>query len=300
MHTYDVIITGGSYAGLSAAMSLGRSLKQVLVLDSGLPCNRQTPHSHNFLTRDGETPAALAAIAKAQVQQYNTLQFKNAIVTGGTITNDGFVLETADGEHFGAKKLLFATGVKDEMLPLKGFAESWGISVLHCPFCHGYEVKQAPTGILASGEAAFEYARLISNWTDQLTIFTNGNTGLSAEQLEKITANRIAVNDMEIAEIVQEHGQISHLLFKDGSVHPLQAMYCRPPFSQHCPVPEALGCQLTDAGHIAVDTFWATSVPGIYAAGDAATPFRSVSAAVAAGTTAGAVITRELVLAAFG
>jgi thioredoxin reductase len=300
MHTYDVIITGGSYAGLSAAMSLGRALKEVLVLDSGLPCNRQTPHSHNFLTRDGETPAALAAIAKAQVQPYVSVHFKNAIVTGGKAVNDGFVLETAAGERFKAKKLLFASGVKDEMLPIKGFAESWGISVLHCPFCHGYEVKQANTGILANGEAAFEYARLISNWTDQLTIFTNGSAGLPEEQLEKIKTKRIAVNDKEIAEIVQEKGQISHLLFKDGSMHPLQALYCRPPFHQHCRVPEMLGCRLTDIGHIAVDAFGVTSVPGVYAAGDAATPFRSVSMAVAAGNIAGAVISRELAAAAFG
>lgn len=299
MQSYDIIITGGSYAGLSAAMSLGRSLKQVLVLDSGAPCNQQTPHSHNFLTQDGETPAEIARKAKTQVTQYPTVHFKNGQAVSAEKTTDGFLLTTAVGETFEAKQLLFATGVKDEMPAIKGFAECWGISVLHCPYCHGYEVKQTPTGILANGEMAFEYARLIRNWTNDLTLFTNGAAQLSEEQLAKLAQHDIAINDKEIAEIIQEQGQIKHLLFKDGSIHPLQAVYSRPAFRQHCPIPEALGCKLTEMGHLIVDPFQATNIPGIYAAGDATTPMRSVAAAVAAGTMAGASMNKELITASF-
>ncbi|PSL44839.1 thioredoxin reductase [Chitinophaga niastensis] len=298
--SYDVIIIGGSYAGLSAALGLGRALKQVLVLDSGAPCNRQTPHSHNFLTHDGATPAAIAATARAEVQLYATVHFKKGIAIKGQANEEGFHIETAAGEHFQAKKLLFATGVVDEMPAIKGFAESWGISVLHCPYCHGYEVRNTPTGILANGEVAFEFARLISNWTKALTLFTNGIATLPAEQLEKISANRIAVNDKEILEITQVQGRIHQLIFKDGTWQSINVLYARPPFRQHCTIPETLGCQLTATGHIEVNLSQQTSVPGVFAAGDTTTPSRSLSVAVAAGTAAAATINRELVAAAFG
>ncbi|HEY9256564.1 NAD(P)/FAD-dependent oxidoreductase [Chitinophaga sp.] len=299
MQSYDIIITGGSYAGLSAAMTLGRSLKQVLVLDSGAPCNQQTPYSHNFLTQDGATPAEIAGKAKAQVAQYPTVHFKNELAINAEKTTNGFLLTTATGASFEAKQLLFATGVKDEMPAIKGFATCWGISVLHCPYCHGYEVKQSPTGILATGDMAFEYARLISNWTNNLTVFTNGAAGLSEAQLAKLAQHQIAINDKVIAEIVEEQGQIKHLLFTDGSIHLLRALYHRPTFRQHCSIPEVLGCTLTETGHIAVDAFHATNVAGVYAAGDATTPMRSVSAAVAAGAMAGASMNKELIAAAF-
>jgi thioredoxin reductase len=299
MQSYDIIITGGSYAGLSAAMTLGRSLKQVLVLDSGAPCNQQTPHSHNFLTQDGETPAGIARKAKAQIAQYPTVHFKDGLALSAEKATNGFILKTAAGETFGAKQLLFATGVKDEMPAIKGFAECWGISVLHCPYCHGYEVKQFPTGILANGDTAFEFARLISNWTNDLTVFTNGAVQLSGEQLAKLAQHQVVINDKAIAEIVQERGQIKHLLFTDGSIHPIQALYHRPAFRQHCTIPETLGCTLTDMGHITVDAFQATNIPGVYVAGDATTPMRSVAAAVAAGAMAGASMNKEMITAAF-
>src|SRR5688500_15844678 len=130
---YDVIIIGGSYAGLSAAMALGRSLRQVLIIDSSKPCNQQTPHSHNFITQDGETPKGIAEKAKAQVLKYDTVKFYNGIATEGTKTENGFEIKTQSGGRFTSKKLLFATGVKDQFPDINGFAECWGISVLHCP-----------------------------------------------------------------------------------------------------------------------------------------------------------------------
>lgn len=299
MQTYDVIIAGGSYAGLSAAMALGRARRQVLIIDSGKPCNRQTPHSHNFLTQDGATPAAIAATAKAQVRQYPGIHFQDGTITGATPTPEGFTVTTAAGEQLAAKKLLFATGVKDEMPAIKGFAACWGVSVLHCPYCHGYEVKETPTGILANGDDAFEYVKMIRNWTSQLTIFTNGPSTLTAEQVEKLQQHHIGVNEKEIAEITHAGGQISELLFKDGSSFALNALYHKPAFRQHCAVPEALGCELTPAGHIVVNEFQASTVPGVYAAGDATNPFRSVSISVAAGTLAGAMISRELIISEF-
>src|SRR5687768_10310843 len=184
---FDVIIIGGSYAGLSAAMALGRSLKKVLIIDSGLPCNRQTPHSHNFITQDGETPAAIAGKARSQVLQYKTVELLNDLATSGIKTEDGFVISTAGNRRFFAKKLVFATGIKDTMPDISGFAESWGISLVHCPYCHGYELRNQKTGIMANGERAFHLASLVSNLTNDITILTSGQPDFSSEQIEKLS-----------------------------------------------------------------------------------------------------------------
>src|SRR5690554_5341159 len=145
---FDVIIIGGSYAGLSSAMALGRALRNVLIIDSGLPCNRQTPHSHNFLTQDGSTPNEIATLAKQQVEKYESVRFYKGIATSGVKTVDGFEIMTDANSTFTSKKLILATGVKDIMPALPGFAACWGISIIHCPYCHGYEYRSQNTGIL--------------------------------------------------------------------------------------------------------------------------------------------------------
>ena len=170
---FDVIIIGGSYSGLAAAMALGRALRRVLIIDSGKPCNRQTPYSHNFLTQDGKTPKEISTLAKHQVEQYETVQFFNGLATNGEKTQNGFEIHTELGKQFAARKLIFATGVKDLMPHIPGFTESWGISILHCPYCHGYEVKHEKTGILGNGNYGYEFSALISNWTKDLTLYTN-------------------------------------------------------------------------------------------------------------------------------
>src|SRR6185295_4619596 len=188
---YDVIIIGGSYAGLSAGMALGRALRKVLIIDSGDPCNKQTPHSHNFLTNDGKPPEEIARLAKQQVSNYNTIEFLNSLVTSGAKRDRGFDLQTQSGEVFTSRKLVVATGIKNVMPDLPGFSDCWGISVLHCPYCHGYEVRHQKTGILANGDAAFEIAQLISNWTKDLTIYTNGKSVLTEQQKTKLQTHKI-------------------------------------------------------------------------------------------------------------
>lgn len=290
----DVAIIGGSYAGLSAAMALGRSLRNVLVIDSGLPCNRQTPHSHNFLTHDGEVPAVILAKAKEQVMRYATVAFKNGVAVAGKIQNGRFQIETSDGGNFYARKLLFATGVKDNFPAIAGFAECWGISVLHCPYCHGYEVRNEKTGIIANGDMAFEIARLIRHWTNELTLFTDGASTLTETQKEKMAHHRIHIIETEIAHIEHENGYVKFVHLENGERVALKAIYSRPALTQHCPIPQALGCEMTEHNLLKVDAFQRTSVPGIYAAGDNATMMRSVSLAVAHGSFAGAAINKEM------
>lgn len=296
---YDVIIIGGSYAGLAAAMSLGRAMRRVLLIDSGLPCNRQTPHSHNFLSQDGEKPSAIAAEAKAQVLKYDTVNFLNDRASSGRKVDHAFEITTASGASFTAEKLVFATGVKDVMPDIHGFSACWGISVLHCPYCHGYEVKNTKTAIFANGDAAFHYAQLLHNWTKDLTLFTNGKATLTAEQTVKINKHAIPIVEKEIAYLKQEMGYVKQIVFKDESTFEPTVIYARPAFEQHCAIPEMLGCELTEQGLLFVDTFQQTNVPAIYACGDNCSAMRSVANAVATGSLAGAMLNNELTKAEF-
>lgn len=290
-----MIIIGGSYAGLASAMSLGRALRHVLVIDSGKPCNRQTPHSHNFLTRDGYAPQEIASIAKEQVKQYITVKFYEGLALEGRKTETGFEITTQSGNVFSASKLVFATGVKDMMPDIEGFADCWGISVIHCPYCHGYEVRNETTGVLLNGDMGFEFSKLIFNWTKDLTLFTNGKSTLSQEQLTKLRDRNIQVVEKEIDKTEHSNGKITNLVFKDGSNMPLKALYHKPAFVQHCDIAEKLGCELNEQGYIKVDGFQKTTIHGIYACGDNTTPMRSVAAAVAAGTLSGAMLNKEIV-----
>lgn len=287
--TFDVIIIGGSYAGLSGGMALGRALRNVLIIDSGLPCNRHTPQSHNFITHDGESPAVIAQKAKEQVLKYSTVKFTNGLAVSGGKTTAGFTITTQTGEVFEAGKLIFATGVKDVMPAIKGFAECWGNTVIHCPYCHGYEVKGERTGILANGPVAYHYIQLLRNWTKDLTLFTNGKPVFTTEQLTKIEQHSIPVVEKEIDYLRHDNGKLNAIVFKDGTDYELTAIYARPDFEQHCKIPEILGCELNEQGYLKIDMMHKTTVPGIIACGDSVSPMRSVANAVATGNFAGAV-----------
>ncbi len=291
---FDVIIIGGSYAGLSSAMALGRSLRNVLIIDSGLPCNRQTPHSHNFITQDGETPSAISERAKAQVLEYGTVKFLNGSAINGKKTENGFAITTQNGESFEAKKLVFATGVKDIMPNIKGFSECWGISVIHCPYCHGYEFRDRKTGIMANGERAFHVASLVNNLTDAITVLTSGKADFNAEQTAKLKKHNIKIVETEIVEITHEKGHLKNVTFKGGDKMDFAAVYAAIPFTQHSDIPASLGCELTEQGHIKVDMFQRTTIEGVFACGDNASMMRSVAYAVATGNITGAMVNREL------
>lgn len=296
---FDVIIIGGSYSGLAAGMALGRALKKVLIIDSGKPANAQTPYSHNFLTQDGNTPKGIAAIGKQQVENYKNVSFYDGLATTGSKIETGFEITTDTGEKFQASKLIFATGIKDIMPTIEGFAESWGISAIHCPYCHGYEVRDTKTGILGNGDFAFDLSKLIYNWAKDLTIYTNGKSALTTEQVEKLQSRNIQICEKELKKLNHSNGHIQNIEFNDGSTAPLSALYSPRPFVQHCIIPEALGCELSDEGYIKVNTFQETSVEGIYAAGDNTTRMRTVANAVAMGTIAGMSASKKLILEQF-
>jgi thioredoxin reductase len=299
-NTFDVIIVGGSYSGLAAGMALGRALKNVLIIDDRKPCNRQTPHSHNFLTNDGKTPGEIAAAGKLQVMRYDTVKFFGGTAVNGKQTGEGFEIEAASGETFAGKKLIFATGIRDILPPIAGLTECWGISVIHCPYCHGYEVRNEKTGVLGNGDMAFDFTRLISNWTKDLTLFTNGTSALTVEQRDTLQKHQIKIVEKEMERLEHNNGYLRNIIFKDGSQSAIKAIYAPAPFEQHCKIPGLLGCNLTEEGYIKIDGSQETSVEGVYAIGDNAAKMRTVANAVAMGTAAGITISKKMILEEFG
>jgi len=298
-NNFDVIIIGGSFAGLSAAMSLGRALRSVLIIDSGLPCNRQTPHSHNFITQDGKTPNQIATIAKEQVSQYETIKFFSGTAVNATKKEKGFEIKTDAGDLFYSRKLIIATGLKDIMPEIKGFAECWGISVIHCPYCHGYEVRNEKTGILGNGDYGFEFSRLVSNWTENLTLYTNGKSTLAVEQAARLRKNDIPIVESEILCFEQTSGRIQNIIFKDNSKTSITAIYARPAVTQHSEIPSQLGCEVTEQGRLKVDMSQKTTIDGVFACGDCSNSGRDLALAVSSGMTAGGACNKEMILEEF-
>ncbi|MEZ7496337.1 NAD(P)/FAD-dependent oxidoreductase [Leeuwenhoekiella aequorea] len=292
--SYEVIIVGGSYAGLSAAMALGRSLRSVLIIDANKPCNRQTPHSHNFITQDGEAPHKIAQKAKEQVLKYDTVKFLDDTAISGKNNEKGFTIRTIAGKEFEGRKLIFATGIKDLMPNIEGFSECWGISAIHCPYCHGYEFRNEKTAIMANGDHAFHIASLVNNLTNELSIYTQGKPEFTDDQLKKLSNNNIDIVTDTIKTFEHSKGAIKRFLFENGTSQTVKAIYAALPFEHHTQLPEMLGCTFDEGGFIKTDLFQKTEIPGIYACGDNSQKMRSVSSAVASGTVSGAMVNYEL------
>lgn len=288
-----VIIVGGSYAGMSAALTLARSHRKVIIIDGGKPCNSSTPHSHNFLTQDGVPPAVIAEKARTQLLRYPSVDMvADSVVSvqGG----DGKVsVVTKSGTQFAGKRLVIATGINDLLPDIAGFRECWGISVLHCPYCHGYEVSHQRWGVLVSGEHTLEYVSLLYNWSKDLILFSQVDT-VPPDHLEALKRVGVRVVESRVKVVHHYNGHISRVETDDGNEYALDALFSRIPFSQQGEIAAQAGCELLPSGHIAVDQFGKTSATNVFAAGDCCQPMRSVSVAVASGNMAGAAINREL------
>jgi len=292
---FDVIIIGGSYAGLSAALALGRARRKVLIIDAGKPCNRQTPHAHNFLTHDGDKPADISAKAKAEVLKYSTVKFFEGIVDSAEKLTLGFGITINGLKKYTSRKLLIATGLKDIFPDIEGFTECWGISVIHCPYCHGYEVRDEKIGLLMNGEHAFEMAKTLNHWNKDLTVLTNGKSQLTSVQAEKLKSKSIAIIEDEILALEHTNGQLENVVFASGEKLTLKAVYARADVQQHTDFDVQLGFELTEFNTIKVNEQQQTTTTGVYAAGDCTTLMRSLSAITAQGTLAAVMMNREMI-----
>ncbi len=293
-YQFEVIIIGGSYAGLSAAMALGRSLRKILIIDHGKPCNRYTPHSHNFITHDGAEPAVIAEKAREQVLRYETVTLMETTAVAAKALDEGFEISIKDGTKLNARKLIFATGLEDIFPDIEGFADCWGKTIIHCPYCHGYEFRGKKTAIWAEGDRAFHLTSLVHNLSEEISLITQHQKALHQEQLDRLNNHNIVLIDKAVQSVIHENGMIQKLVFEDGQAIRFDAVYAALPFKQQTDLPQQLGCLMTDMGHIQTDAFQKTAVPGIYACGDNSSMMRSVANAVYTGNLAGAMVNNEL------
>ncbi len=290
---FDVIIIGGSYAGLSASLQLARARRKILIIDSGLRRNRFAEASHGFLTNDGAKASEIVFRAKEQVQAYPTVTFlKGKAVTGERLA-EGFRVMLADSSAMEGKRLILATGVIDHLPEISGLAERWGKSVFHCPYCHGYELDQGQIGVLATTPGSMHLALMLPDW-GPTTLFLNGAFEPDEQQLKKLSARGIAVERRQIERI----DGMADLVMVDGSRVALAGLFTTTRIELASPIAAQLGCAIDDTPMgvtIKTDPMKATTIAGVYACGDTARPGGSLPLAVGDGTLAGAAAHQSLI-----
>lgn len=297
---FDAIVVGGSFAGLSAALQLARARRRVLVVDSGRPRNRFAAASHGFLGQDGRAPAAIGRIAAEQVLAYPTVELLHDEATTAAATDGGFLVGTAGGREERAARLILATGVRDELPPIPGLAERWGSTAVHCPYCHGYEVRDRALAVLATGPMSAHQAVLLPDW-GPTTFFTQGVHAPDAEQAAQLAARGVGIEHTPIVELLGPAPELEAVRLADGRVVPVGAVFVGPTIHLASPLAHDLGCAIEEgfAGpYVRVDDLKQTSVPGVFAAGDATTQMHNTTFASASGVMAGVAAHRSLVLAA--
>ena len=286
---YDAIVVGGSFAGLSAAMQLVRARRRVLMIDAGQPRNRFSDASHGFLGQDGSSPAAIRALGLRQLGAYPTFSMREGAAETAQQDGDGFRVTTAEGDEERARRLILATGVKDSLPAIPGLEERWGRTVLHCPYCHGYEVRDRPLGVLATGAMAVHQASLIPDW-GPTTLFTQASFQLEPEQRALLEARGVTIEPVPVAALIGAAPALSAVRLEDGRELPVEALFVAPSVRMASALPHQLGCAFAEGPlgpHVKVDEWKLTSVPGVFAAGDAASPMHNATLASADGVLAG-------------
>lgn len=291
----DVVVIGGSSAGLSAALILGRSLRNVVVIDDQKPCNRFSRASHGFLTRDGIPPSELIQIAYDQLERYPTVAHKTATALQIEKNETGFEITSSDASKLQTRSVLLATGLHDEMPSLNGIEDLWGKSVFHCPYCDGYEVRGKALSVYGLDETAMHLVLMLRNLTDNLTLCAADSWKLSAAQRERLTRFGITVIEKPITALESKDTQIQAVRFADGTSLGCDALFIRPRSTHRTTFAHDLGCKVNEHNVVQVDLRGRTSVEGVYAAGDLSSPIRSVAIAVAQGAAAGYGINADLI-----
>jgi thioredoxin reductase (NADPH) len=286
--SYDVMVVGGSFAGLAAATQLGRARKKVAVIDSGLPRNRFSPLAHGFLGQDGEPPAEILARARADLSKYETVELLQGIAHTASASEAGFRVTTQDGRAWVGRQLILSYGVRDILPDLPGLAERWGHTVLHCPYCHGFELDRQPIGVLARNEMAFHGGMLLPDW-GPTTLFTQGLFEPTDEQRAALVARGTRIESTPIRALLGRAPGLDGVQLEDGRVISLAGLFVAPLLQPSADLARQLGCKMVTGpmgDSVEVDAMQQTSVPGIYAAGDLANPMGNVTLAAATGVRA--------------
>ncbi|MBS7698384.1 MULTISPECIES: NAD(P)/FAD-dependent oxidoreductase [unclassified Chelatococcus] len=291
--SYDVIVVGGSYAGMAAALQVARARRKIMVIDAGVRRNRFAAHSHGFLGQDGVAPAEIVAAARQQLVAYPNLVWTEGQAERAAIDSHGFTVVMQDGTEHRSLRLVLALGVTDSLPEIPGLQERWGKSVFHCPYCHGFELNGGPLGVLAVGDISMHQAILIPEW-GQTTLLTNGTFEPSPAQLAELDRRSVTV---ERSPVVRVTGN-ADVELADGRVLSLAGLFTASRTQPSSSLAEDLGCALDEGPlgpFLRTDAMKATSIPGVFACGDAARGAGSVSLAVGDGALAGAAVHRSLI-----
>jgi thioredoxin reductase len=294
---YDAIIVGGSFAGLSAAMQLARANRPACVIDTGTPRNRFAAVSHGFFGQDGAPPREMIANARKNVAAYPSVRFIDTEATEAVANESGFAVTLSSGDRLLARKLVLAFGLKDGLPDIPGLKERWGETVLHCPYCHGYEFLNRPLGVLSIIPLSTHQAALIPEW-GPTTFLLNGGEMPDEETRARLAARNVTI---EVAPIVGLEGEapgLAGVRLADGRLVEIAALYLAPRTSFQSPIAEQLGCAQDDGPFgpvIQTDATKMTSIPGVYAAGDITRPMHNATLASADGVLAGASLHQALV-----
>jgi thioredoxin reductase len=298
--TWDCIVVGAGAAGLSAALVLGRARQRTLVVDAGSQSNRVAHGIGGLLGQDGRPPAAFYAAGREELAKYPAVELRAGEVMGGERQDTGIVLELADGTREATRRVLLATGMDYRLPSLPGIAERWGRSVFHCPFCHGWEVRDQTLGVLDRGATGMQRALLLRVWSDDVTLLADGPAELDAADAERLRAAGVTIDERPVARLRGPGSSLTSVVFEDGDERPCEGLLVPVTLHQRSPLAEQLGAVAAEPGPVVadaveIDEAFHTSAPGVSAAGDLITQMPSVANAVAAGSTAAARIVHGLV-----
>jgi len=285
----DVVIVGGSFAGLAAALQLGRARRRVTVLDTGLPRNRFAGHSHGLLGHDHRPPLEILDLARQQLARYPTVRLVNARAESASGALDGFVVAASDGLTLPARRLLLSYGVTDLMPPIPGYAECWGTSIVPCPYCDGFEVADQHWGLIYSGSHSLHMPMLYGDWTSKLTLFADGHQ-IDAEARAELARRNVRLVEGKIGAIRHQQGSIAAVVLETGAEVPVDVLFAHPRNRPAVDLHSGLGLAVEEGPFgviVTVDDRRQTSLAGVYAAGDLANPMASVTLASAHGAMAG-------------
>jgi thioredoxin reductase len=292
---YDVIIVGGSAAGLSAALVLGRFRRRVLICDHQKPRNAPAAAAHNFFTRDGTPPAELLQIGREQLRPYPTVEYRPAEVVSLVATENGFDVQTADGTVWHSRRVLLATGVRDELPDIPGLADYWGQGgVYHCPYCHGWEARDQKIVLIGGGKVA-HLASLLAVLSNDIAVCLLGEETLTEAERDTVNQLGVTVYEAGIASIEGDSGRVTGVRLADGRFIPCQAIFVATKPVPHSPLAHQIGCEFNEGGSVKVDVLGRTSVPNVYAAGDMASSFHQVIMAAASGLAAASGVNTDIV-----
>jgi len=288
-----VIIVGGGPAGLSAALVLGRCRRQILVCDAGMPRNASSRALHGYLTRDGTAPLEFLRLAREELRQYG-IEPRAAIVSDIACTREGFTVTLDDGGTAAARMVLLATGVSDRLPDVPGVEECYGITVHHCPYCDGWEVRDRRLVVLGQSAAAAGLALSLKTWSHDVTICTDGRARINARHRRQLDEQQVAINESRIERIDHVSGHVQRGLLNSGTYVPCDAIFFATGQRPQSEIPSRLGCELTRKGVVKTDHLGKTGVPGLYVAGDASRDVQFVIVAAAEGAKAAVAINKSL------